>query len=116
MLVRTTNGPYAFRDEMVRGTLMGYPFAFTTQIPITYTVPGTGSNQSDLYFVDFDDAVIGDSQQLIIDASGQAAYEEGGTVKSAFHRDETVIRGITEHDFALRRSESVAILRGVKWI
>ena len=92
MLVRTTNGPYAFRDEMSRGTLMGFPFAFTTQIPITYTVPASGSNQSDLYFVDFDDVVIGDSQQLIIDASGDAAYEEGGTVKSAFHRDETSIQ------------------------
>ncbi|HSG06479.1 MAG TPA: phage major capsid protein, partial [Nitrospiria bacterium] len=116
MTVLTTNGPYAFRDEMTRGTLWGWPFRTTTQIPNNLDTSGTGgADESDIYLVDFADVVIGDSDMLRIDASGEASYEEGGSVKSAFHRDETVVRGITEHDIAVRRDESVGILRDVSW-
>lgn len=115
-LVRTTNGPFAFRDELLTGRLLGFPFAFTTHIPTTLSVVGSGADESDLYLADFDDIVIGDAENLIIDASGEAAYEESGTVKSAFHRDETVIRAIAEHDLAVRRYQSLAVLRGVKWV
>jgi HK97 family phage major capsid protein len=116
MTVLTTNGTYAFRDEMKGGTLWGWPYAYTTQVPITLDTSGAGNNnETDLYLADFADVVIGDSQNLIIDASGDAAYEEGGSVKSAFHRDETVIRAITEHDIVMRRTESIAIMRRITW-
>lgn len=114
MTVRTTNGPYAFRDEMSRGTLWGWPFRYTTQVPTNLTV-GALTSRSELYLVDFADVVIGDSERLMIDASGDAAYEEGGTVKSAYHRDETVIRAIQEHDLACRRTESVAYYEDINW-
>ena len=114
MTVRTTNGPYAFRDEMSRGTLWGWPFRMTTTIPTTLTV-GALTSRSELYLIDFADVVIGDSEAMIIDASGEAAYEEGGTVKSAFHRDETVIRAISEHDLVARRTESIAYFEDVNW-
>jgi HK97 family phage major capsid protein len=114
MTVRTTNGPYAFRDEMARGTLWGWPFRMTTTIPTNLTVAAL-TNRSELYLVDFADVVIGDSEAMIIDASGEAAYEEAGTVKSAFHRDETVIRAISEHDLVVRRSQSVAHFEDVNW-
>lgn len=112
--IRTTNGPYAFRDEMLRGTLWGWPFLFTTSVPNTLTV-GANADTSELYLVDFADVVIGDAERLMIDASGEAAYEEGGTVKAAFTRDETVIRAISEHDIVVRRQESVAVATGVRW-
>jgi hypothetical protein len=51
----------------------------------------------------------------LIDASDIAAYEEGGTVKAAYSRDETVIRAISEHDLVVRRAEAVAIATGVRW-
>jgi len=114
MTVLTTNGPYAFRDEMSRGTLWGWPFRFTTQVPNNLTTGG-GVDKSDLYLADFADVVIGDSETLKIDASGEASYVEGGSVKSAFGQDETVIRGITEHDMVMRRDASIAVLRQVKW-
>ena len=112
--VRTTNGPYAFRDEMLRGMLWSWPFAYSTTVPNTLT-EGANSDTSELYLVDFADVVVGDSERLMIDASGEAAYEEGGTVKAAFTRDETVIRAISEHDLVVRRPESVAVARGVRW-
>jgi HK97 family phage major capsid protein len=112
--VRTTNGPYAFRDEMMRGTLWGYGFTVSTTVPNNLT-EGASSDTSELYLVDAGEIVIGDSERLLIDASDIAAYEEGGTVKAAYSRDETVIRAISEHDLVVRRAEAVAIATGVRW-
>ena len=112
--VRTANGPYAFRDEMARGTLWGFPFTYSTVVPINLT-EGSNADTSELYLVDFADVVVGDSERLMIDASGEAAYEDGGTVKATFTRDETVIRSISEHDIVVRRAESVAVAKGVRW-
>lgn len=105
---------YAFKEEMSRGTLMGYPFAFSTNIPINLS-DGTNSDCSEIYLIDMADVVIGDSERLVIDASGEAAYEEGGSVKAAFSRDETVIRGISEHDLVLRRDVSAAVANNCRW-
>lgn len=112
--VRTTNGPYAFRDEMMRGTLWGYGFTTSTTVPNNLT-EGANADTSELYLVDAGEVVIGDSERLMIDASDIAAYEEGGTVKAAYSRDETVIRAISEHDLVVRRAEAVAIATGVRW-
>jgi HK97 family phage major capsid protein len=112
--VRTTNGPYAFRDEMMRGTLWGYAFTVSTTVPNTLT-EGSNSDTSELYFVDAGELVIGDSERLMIDASDIAAYEEGGTVKAAYSRDETVVRAISEHDLVARREEAIAVATGVRW-
>lgn len=112
--VRTTNGPYAFRDEMMRGTLWGYGFTVSTTVPNTLT-EGSNSDMSELYLVDAGEIVIGDSERLMIDASDIAAYEEGGTVKAAYSRDETVIRAISEHDLVVRRAEAVAVATGIRW-
>lgn len=110
----SSTGDYAFRDEMNRGTLFGIPFLATTQVPKNLTV-GANSDCSEIYLVDMADVVVGDSERLIIDASSEAAYEEGGSVKAAFSRDETVIRGIAEHDLVMRRDVSAAVGTGVRW-
>jgi len=114
MTLRDTNGNYAFRPEMFTGKLFGYPYAVTTQIP-TNLGTGTNQNESEIYFVDFADAVIGEATQLIIDASSEASYTTSGGVLSAFAADQTLIRVIAEHDFAMRHDKSVAVLTGVKW-
>lgn len=111
MLLRDGNGNYAFRDEMARGTFFGWPFASTTQIPANL---GAG-NESEIYLTDFADALLGEMMGLIIDASTEAAYNDGSTVVSSFSLDQTVIRAIAQHDFAMRHDESVAILDKVTW-
>lgn len=112
MTVRDGNGNYAFRDEMLRGTLWGFPFHSTTQIPANL---GGGSNESEVYLVDMADAVIGESTDMTIDASGEAAYFDGATVQSSFSRDQTVIRAIAEHDFAMRHDASISVITAVTW-
>lgn len=110
MTVRDGNGNFAFRPEMLMGTLWGYPFAVTTQIP-----ENLSTNKSEVYFVDFADAVIGESQMLIIDASGEAAYYDGSAVQAAFSRDQTVVRALEAHDFGMRHEASAACLVDVTW-
>jgi HK97 family phage major capsid protein len=112
MTVRDANGNFAFRDEMLRGTLFGFPYGVTTQIPENL---GTGSNESEVYLVDFADAVIGEASQLVIDASTEAAYHDGTNVVAAFSLDQTVVRAIAHHDFAVRYDASVAVIQKVTW-
>lgn len=112
MQVRDGNGNYAFRDEMLTGSLWGFPFKTTTQIPVNL---GGGTNESEVYLVDFADAIIGDTMQIMVDVSSDAAYHDGSNVQAAFSLDQTVVRVISQHDFGLRHTESVAVLTGVTW-
>lgn len=111
MNLRDGNGNKAFL-EMENGRFKGRPYATTTQIPINL---GVGTDESEIYLVDFADAVIAEATGLILDVSAEAAYIESATLVSAFSRDQTVVRAITEHDFGMRHDESVAVLTGVTW-
>lgn len=110
--VRTTNGPYAFRDEMLTGRLWGWPFRVTSQV---LSNMGSGGNQSEVYFGGFAFAVIGESQNLMVDVSQEAAYDDGGTVRAAFSLDQTVVRVLSEHDFALRQDRGFSLIQAVTW-
>lgn len=113
MTLRDANGNFAFREEMKGGTLWGFPYKMTTQIPINLSV--TGSNESELYLVDFADVVLGEALTLTIDVSTEASYVSSGTLVSAFSRDQTVIRVIAEHDLVMRHDASAAMLTDVDW-
>jgi HK97 family phage major capsid protein len=116
--LQTTTGAYAFRDEMLRGTLWGYPYRVTTQILETYTAAeaaSTGGTRSQIYFGAFAHAVIGEALGLMVDASTEAAYHDGSNVVASFSQDQTVIRVISEHDFALRHDKAFVVLTDVTW-
>ena len=102
--VQTALGTYAFRDEMLRGTFWGFPFRVTTQC-----------ETSTVYFGCFAHAVIGEALGLMVDASQEAAYHDGSNVVAAFSQDQTVIRVIAEHDFALRHETAFSLITGVTW-
>lgn len=112
--VRDGNGNYGFPD-MANGRmiLQGYPFRSTTQIPIDLAV--TQTNESELYLVDFADAIVADVPGLAVDVSDTAAYHNGSAVVASFSLDQTVIRIIMEHDFGMRHAESVAYVKDVDW-
>lgn len=111
--VRDGNGNFAFQAEISQGTLLSYPFRRTTLVPKNL---GGGSDESELYFADFADVVIGDVPVIVLEVSSEASYDDGtGTMRSAFGRDETVVKMIVEHDIAMRHDESVAYMSAVKW-
>tara|TARA_R110000824_G_scaffold29123_3_gene97182 strand:+ start:1045 stop:2307 length:1263 start_codon:yes stop_codon:yes gene_type:complete len=114
--IQTTTGAFAFRDEIVRGTLWGWPVGVTTNVPITLDTTGAGNdNESEIYLVDFAQVLIGESQGLLVDSSQEAAYHDGSSVQAAFSLDQTVVRAIAEHDLGMRHDKAIAMLTGVTW-
>jgi len=110
---RDGNGNLVWAEEMGRGTLMGFPFGVTTQIP---TNLGGGSDESEIYLVDFPLCIIGETTELEVASSDTAAYHDGSNVVSAFSQDQTSVRAIARHDFGLRqRGKEAVIVEQVKW-
>lgn len=109
--LRDGNGNKAF-PEVAEGRLGIYPIGVTTSVPDNL---GAGTNQSEIYFGDFDQFLIGDTEQIAIAASDVAAYDDNGTMQAAFSNDETVVRLIAEHDTQVRYDTAFAVLTGVTW-
>lgn len=105
------NGNRAF-PEVQDGRIGRYPFMDSTSVPNNL---GTGTNESEIYFADFAQVVIGESLAVTIAASDVAAYHDGVEMRSAFQSDETLIRIIEEHDIDLRYAKAVAVLEEVIW-
>lgn len=116
-MLQTTTGAFIYQAEMNNGLLLGYPFKWSTQIPVNLSDHGrtTNGGETEVYFADFDDVVIGEAMSMRVDASQEASYMDGATLVSAFSQDQTVVRAITEHDFAVRRDVSVMVMNGVCW-
>lgn len=112
----TTTGNKVF-PEIADGMFRGYPFGVTTEIPTNLTAGGATGNGSEIYFVDFAEMVIGESMNLSVAISMDATYTDPSTGNpvSAFQRDLTLIRIITENDFGPRHAEAIAVLDGVTW-
>lgn len=110
--VRDGNGNLAFPEISEKGSYKGYPIGVTTSVPDNL---GAGGNESEVYFGDFSQFLIGDTYQVTIAASTEAAYDDAGTIRSAFSNDETVIRLIQEHDTQVRYDQAFSVLTGVTW-
>lgn len=98
--------------EMKNGLLKGYPFKVTNQVPVTLG----GGDESEVYFLDGAEFMVCDSMQLELAVSTEASYvATGGTLRSAFSRDLTLMRAIAQHDFICRRPKAGAVLTAVDW-
>lgn len=115
--VQNSLGVYVYRDELSKGTLLGYPFKKTTQIGDNY-YDATGANK-DLSFVfltEMDSAMILDSMSLELMVSREGSYVDANSnTVSAVQSDQTLIRAITEHDFQMRHDAAIAVIQGVRW-
>ncbi|MCZ4340177.1 phage major capsid protein [Sphingomonadaceae bacterium G21617-S1] len=109
--LRDGNGNLAYPSIELNNTLKGYAIGETTSVPDNLG----GGTESELYFGDFSQFLIGDTGQIALAASDTAAYDDGGTIRAAFSNDETVIRLIQEHDTQIRYDKAAAVLTGVTW-
>jgi len=112
--LRDNQGQFVFAPELAQGKLMGFPIATTQQIPTNLnTTVGAGAavnNGSYLIFADFADVIIADTYNVTVEASDVASYKDGGgNIVSAFQRDQSVFRVISEHDFNIRHQGSLAV-------
>lgn len=100
-----TGGEYVIRPMDVNAltSYIGYPFAVTTQIPINL---GAGTNETEVYFGNWQELVIGQWAGIEILPSKEAG--------DAFAKNQTWIRIITDVDIGLRHAESFCLGTGVK--
>ena len=115
--VQNSLGIYVYRDELSRGTLLGYPVKKSTQIPVAiYDTTSTNLDCSYVMLTEMDEAMVLDSMQLELAVSREGTYiDGGGNTVSAFQVDQTLIRAIAEHDFQMRHAASVAVIQFVRW-
>lgn len=115
--VQNSLGVYVYRDELSRGTLLGYPFRKTTQIPVAlWDSTGTNKDTSFVILAEMTDALLLDSMTLELAVSREGSYVDANSVtQSVFQNDETLIRAIAEHDFQMRHDASVAVIQNVRY-
>ena len=113
-LARDQVGGFYWKDEIERGMWEGYPIRLTQQIP-TNLVMTTFSKASEIYFVDMADFVLADTYNVVVDASDVAAYNDGTSMVSAFQRDQSLFRVISEHDCNMRHLQSLVVLLTQDW-
>jgi HK97 family phage major capsid protein len=98
------------------GTLLGFRFVTSTQIPVNVTA-GTSNDTSYVIFSsDWQECWIGENQAVTIELSGDAGYTpDGGTTwVSAYQNRQTLFRATMAHDIALRRPQLFTVLSGVR--
>jgi len=105
-------GNFVFRDEMLNGKLHGYPYYVSHFIPENL---GTGQNETEIYFVAADELIIAENEALVIDVSKEATYKSGTSLVSAYSLDQTIVRAIMRHDFAVRHENAVVVINQVTW-
>jgi len=111
--LRWPNGFKVFPSIDDSGTLHGYPIRTTSQIPDNL---GAGGDETEIYFADFAEIMIGDAMQISFGSSTEAAFvNQAGDTVSAFQNDLTLMRAIAEHDMAPMHDEAIAGLNGVGW-
>lgn len=115
--VQNSLGVYVYRDELTRGTLLGYPVRKTTQIPTNYyNADGSYTNCSFVFLVEMTEAMILDSMTLELAVSADGTYVDStGNTVSAFQNDQRLIRAIAEHDFQMRHDQAIAVIQFVRW-
>ena len=85
-------------------------------LPDTTNNLGGEGNETEVYFVVADEVIVGEVDAIEIEHSREAAYKTtGGTVVSAFPRDQSLIRAKLLHDLVVRHPEAIAIKTAVTW-
>ena len=98
-----SSGPFAWSDEMARtGKLRGFDFHSSSTVKYTSGSPAT----ADFWIGDFAEMMFGISRDISIEISREGTFSSGGQTVSAFDNDLTLIRLITECDFACRQPKA----------
>ena len=105
------SGPFAWSDEMARtGKLRGFDFHSSSTVAYTPAAGGAEA-YADFWLGDFAEMMFGVSHDITIEISRDGTFTSNGQTVSAFDNDLTLIRLITECDFACRQPK--AFVHGV---
>ena len=111
--LRDASGDLIFPEiRQPQPTVHGFPVLLTTAVPVTQG----GGTETELYLVDFSEVILGEVDGIAVDVSREAAYlDSGGTMVSAFSRNQTLVRAIIRHDLAVKHPEAVAVKTAITW-
>lgn len=119
---RTTQGVWAWRDEINSGFLLGIPIVDSNTVPNDL---GVGTNESYILLGDWNQVIYANGLTPTIDASNEATIESAddpstppdltATPYSAWQQDGVVFRLRLEHDWQKRHDTCVASLTAVQW-
>jgi HK97 family phage major capsid protein len=115
--LRFTSGDrYVYRDELITGNLLGFPYRRTSNIPTNLSgAAESGGNESEFYMMDMDHVVVGRGEGFAIDISTEASVSVGNTQVNAYQRNQSVIRMMVETDINIRHQDAVQVVTGVTW-
>lgn len=110
------------RELNERGTLRGYPVFISNQVPVNVIDTGTGAtgsaagnDRSELYLIDMDQVIIGESMGLEVEVFPNGTFSNSGTVVSGISNDLTVVRAIAKHDINLRYTTCGVCVSNSSW-
>lgn len=110
--LRDGNGNKVY-PEMAQGMLKGFPIAKTNNVPSNL---GSATDESEIYFADFNDVVVGDEPAMTVDFSREASYKDAaGNLHSSFSKNQSLIRLVTGADIGFRHTEGLVMGTGVKF-
>ena len=111
--LRDANGALIFPEiRLPQPTVYSFPVLLSTQVPITQ---GAGT-ATEVMLVDFSQVILGEVDSIEVDVSRETAYVDSeGTMRSAWSRNQTVVRAILRHDLGVKHPEAIAVKTGVTW-
>lgn len=110
--IRNSLGQLVFMDEMKGGTLMGFPYFVSNQIPNNLG----GGDEGEVYFVEGSECLIADQYALSIEVFPNGTYVDStSTMVSGISTDQTVVRAISLVDFGLRHNVGASVITTVDW-
>ena len=115
--VRDDGGGFLFKNELAGGTLMGLPYKRSTSFKSNLDPYATGTaNKTEIAWFDLDSVMVARGDGVALDISREAAYESNGTTKSAYSRNQTVVRALIKNDVGLRYRDGAQYVDGINWI
>lgn len=94
------------------------PTWYGIRVLVEMTLPentGTGTDETILGLVNFDDVLFGEEEGLRTDTSNQATIDVSGTLVHLFQQNMSALLAEMMHDFGLQRSASVVKATAVRW-
>lgn len=110
--LRDANGNLIFPEtRAAQPTIYGIPVLTSNNIPTNLG----GGNETEIYFLDASEVIFGEVDQIEVAVSTDGTYLEGANVRSAFSRDQTLMRMTLHHDLAVKHDVLIALKNAVTW-
>jgi hypothetical protein len=108
-----SDGQLAFPE--MQGTAprwKGFKVLKSTKVPSNL---GATTDEAILAFVNFDDVLFGEEEDITVSSSTEATIDVSGTLVHLFQQNMFALLAEMQHDFGLRRPASVVRFNKVRW-